>query len=97
MLIYSRSGQVSSARAAFPRSHYSKGITILSTGKYQQFAFIVIGSILDLLQEFHSLEKACTKIDSNCFRLARVKKQRENEWELKNAAFMVFRDFEIFI
>ena len=45
---------------------------------------------MDLLKILVALEKAAEKIHSNGFRLARVKNQRENKLEIKNAAFYTF-------
>ena len=46
--------------------------------------------ILDLLKILSILEKNCLKIDSNGFRSVRVKNQRENKLEMKNADFHSF-------
>ena len=53
-------------------------------------ALIIIGFVVGSFEDFGSLEKACLKRDSNSFRLALVKNQRENKSELKNQSNLLF-------
>ena len=53
-------------------------------------ALITIGFIVNLLKTLVALKKAVKKKNSNGFCLACDKNQRENNLELKNAAFYSF-------
>ena len=61
--------------------------------KYFKIALISIGFIVDFLKTLVALKKAVQKKkknDSNGFRLASVKNQRENNLESENAVFYSF-------